>query len=322
VKWIDGHLDLAYLAVSGRDLRVSCQVAEKGCVSLPALREAGVEIAFATIFTGPGEEGPVRYPTSDDLDAAEAAGLRQLQVYEKLESEGELTIVRNLDDLMRDTPLPRVVLLMEGADPIRSPDHVQPWFERGLRMVGLTWHRGTRYAGGNGTGDSLTPIGVEMVRALDAAGLAHDASHLSDAALDGVLEHATGRIVATHSNCRALLDENERHLRDGHIAAIVDRDGIVGLNLYSGFLSRSGRATIEDCIHHVEHICKLVGRRDAVALGSDMDGGFTPLDLPVDLDHPMKLDVLAEALRDRGWSDSDIAGFAHGNWRRFLEKLL
>jgi microsomal dipeptidase-like Zn-dependent dipeptidase len=53
-----------------------------------------------------------------------------------------------------------------------------------------------------------------------------------------------------------------------------------------------------------------------------MDGGFGPGDLPEELDHPCRLDGLAEALRRAHWPDRDVEGFMHGNWRRFLERAL
>src|SRR5262245_1115693 len=261
MRWIDGHLDLAYLALQ-RDLRVEIDDPNAGCVSLPALREAGVELCLATIFTEPGVGGPQHlhgYPSSDDLDAAEAAGLRQLAIYEQWEAEGEISIVRSASDLEGRGPALKVVILMEGADPIRSPDQVSRWFARGLRVVGLAWAAGTRYAGGNSRppapgrspetahgstagstlgsqpsrgqtrwdacGGGLSSAGIELVGALDEAGIIHDASHLSDAAFDGLLEHAQGPIVASHSNCRALVEPWQRHLRDDQIKTIGDRGG-------------------------------------------------------------------------------------------------
>ena len=56
MRWIDGHLDLAYLAENGADIGAEPPDPAKRCVSLPALRQAGVELCFATIFTEPGEQ--------------------------------------------------------------------------------------------------------------------------------------------------------------------------------------------------------------------------------------------------------------------------
>ncbi len=326
VKWIDGHLDLAYLALLGRDLTVPCPDLREGSVSLPALRDGNVELVFATIFTEPrGADPPglAGYAGIDDVQGAEAAGRRQLEIYRRLEAGGELRFVRSRDDLdAAGGVAPGIVLLMEGADPIRDPGQVGRWFADGLRLVGMTWAAGTRYAGGNQRLGPLTPLGAELVRALDEYGIIHDASHLSDEALAGLLEIARGPIVATHSNCRALVGLSQRHLRDDQVRAIGERGGVIGLNLFSRFLVPGGRATIDDCVAHVQHLGDLMGHRHGVALGTDMDGGFGPGELPLDLDHPRKLEALADALRTAGWSDQDVEGFAYGNWRRFLDQSL
>jgi membrane dipeptidase len=322
VPWIDGHLDLAYLAVEGRDLTAADPAV---CVTLPALRAAGLELAFATIFTEPDGHGadPASYRDPDDVEGAAAAGRRQLDVYEDLVRRGEVRLVRTRGDLERDRSAALgLLLLMEGADPIASPQDVAWWHARGLRMVGLTWARGTRYAGGNATTGGLTAAGIELVSALDRCGIVHDASHLSDAAFDGLCTHASGPLVATHSNCRALNGPDQRHLRDEQIRTIDERDGIVGLNLYTRFLAAEGRATIDDCVRHVEHVAGVMGHRRGVALGSDMDGGFDAESLPVGLERPESLVHLADALAARGWSAHEIDGFRGGNWRRFLERVL
>ena len=327
MPWIDGHLDLAYLAVRGRDLRRPCPDSHEACVSLTSLREAGVEVALATIFTEPGATDDLDhhgYASSADLDRAEAAGRRQLDIYRELEAQDAVRIIEDRDGLDRHdgSSALKIVLLMEGADPIRTPDHVAEWFAWGLRVVGMTWAAGTRYAGGNVRRGPLTAQGVELVKAMDEVGIVHDASHLCDEAFEGLLAESRGPVVATHSNCRALVADRQRHLRDDQIREIGRRNGIVGLNLFSKFLVPEGRATIGDCVAHVQHVTEIMGHRRGVGLGSDMDGGFGPASLPAGLDHPGKLGALAEALRGAGWSDDDVEGFSHANWRRFLERAL
>lgn len=323
VRWIDGHVDLAYLAVNGRDVRAPADPS-LGCVSIPALHAGSVEMIFATIFTEPGlpsADQPHLYAAQDPESAFEA-GMRQLECYRGLQQEGLIQIIRTADDLHRGGSALKVLLLMEGADPIRSPDDAAFWFDQGVRMVGLAWAAGTRYAGGNSTGGPLTAQGGELIAALDELGVIHDVSHLSDAALESAAGLARGPMVATHSNCRALLEPSQRHLRDDQIRAVAMRGGIVGLNLYSPFLARGRRAEIGDCIAHLEHVSSVAGHRACVALGSDMDGGFGPDKLPVGLDHPAKLQNLADALQQRGWPRSDVESFAFANWRRFLASAL
>lgn len=318
--WIDGHLDLAYLAVCGRDITQPTPIDDDSCLSLPALREGGIGLVFGTIFTEPGdtEREPQMY-RREDPDSAHAAGVRQLNVYEELERRGELTIVRDQAGLSGESPSPKVIILMEGADPIRSAVDAAWWFTRGVRIVGLTWATGSRYAGGNATGGPLNSAGRDLIAAFDETGIVHDASHLSEQAFWDLLDVTDKLVIASHSNSRTVMnDNNERHLSDAQIRAINERGGVIGLNLFSKFLAKGRRATIQDCLNHIEHICTVMGRRRGIALGSDMDGGFGASHLAECVDRPQSLDSLANALRSAGWNDDDVDGFTHKNWMRIV----
>ncbi|MEM7228175.1 MAG: membrane dipeptidase [Planctomycetota bacterium] len=324
--WIDGHLDLAYVHLGGRDLERPHDDPATGCVDLPALRAALVDPIFATIFTEPvtndGDEASAY--RRHDPDHARAVGIRQLQVYQAWARDGAASIVLTAADLEpNDHPTPRLVILMEGADPITGPDDVPFWFNRGVRIVGLTWAMGTRYAGGNAAPGPLTDAGRALVASLDAHGIVHDLSHLADEAVDQLLTLTNGRVVASHSNARTLHGtDDQRHLCDAHIRAIGERDGIVGLNLFAPFVRRDQPPTVSDAIAHVEHVTEIMGHRRGVALGSDMDGGFPPTRLVAGVDHPSRLEALADGLSAAGWSDAEITGFASTNWLRFLREVL
>jgi len=323
MHWVDGHLDLGYLSATGRDLTRHLEDHETGCISLPALRDANMDTVFGTIYTEAGSpDASYGYDSSDDLEGAEDAGMRQLEVYERLEEAGEISIVRTRSDLENEIGVLKVLLLMECADPIRSPEHARKWFNRGLRMVGMTWNARTRYACGCGSSGPLTSAGNDLVAAMDDLGMVHDISHLSDESASELFETSSGNVVATHSNCRSLLDDSQRHLPDEFIREISRREGVVGLNLYTQFLATDRRATVKDAVHHVLHVAGVMDHRKGVALGSDADGGFEPPELPEGLDHPSKLGTLAAALESEGWPESDISGFAHGNWLSFLKRVL
>lgn len=50
LAWIDGHLDLAYIAMQSGDIRREHTIGEDRCVSLPALRRGNVGVIAATIL--------------------------------------------------------------------------------------------------------------------------------------------------------------------------------------------------------------------------------------------------------------------------------
>ncbi len=359
--WFDGHLDLAYLVELGRDLHAPLESCggplAPAAVTLPSLHEGRVRACLGTIFTeaivdaptGGEQAGSYSYPVGDAA-AAHRAGLRQLAVYHAWRDAGVASFLPPRASTTTQSATSKPVsashrsqdpgfkprdsrlflgILMECADPITTPDELLWWAERGVIAIGMAWWRGSRYAGGNGTDGGLTDLGRELARAMDTLGVVHDLTHLSQRATDELLAHTDRPVIASHSNCRALLGghENEdwqRHLADETVREIGRRGGIVGVNLVRNFIKvgidRSNpedRPTINDLIAHVEHVCAVMGHTRGVALGSDMDGGLTANDLPLGIDSPADLHRIADALVSRGWTDEAIHGFAWGNWARF-----
>ncbi len=380
--WFDAHLDLAYLAVAGRDMTKALDVASPphppASVTLQSLSAGGVRFALGTIFTEPVEHPsdssdqtggtslsePQMYPAGN-VDRAHAAGRAQLEAYltwrdrslVRLGLTNELrvdpgvgeirggmgvaeVVTPSIQSRIDRLPAPGVLrlgILMENADPIRTPEELEWWRNRGVLAIGLAWARPSRYAGGNTTDLGLSDLGHALVREMDRLGVVHDVSHLSDRALHELLEITNKPVIASHSNCRSLLTQRvangetplpgamlsaQRHLDDATIREIGRRGGVIGLNLFSKFLvppERAGeRATIANCVDHIEQICGLVGHRRSVGLGSDMDGGFGANLLPVKIDQPSHLDRLADSLSERGWSEDEIRGFVCENWLRFF----
>lgn len=325
MRFFDGHLDLACLAINGRDLtrdEPDQPPWAPGCITFPALRRAGVVGFMGTIFTEAGGQDRVGYPAGD-AQAAHAVGVAQLDLYRRWHEQGLIDLDGSTGRL--DPARPRGILLMEGADPIRSPDELDWWAARGVRAIGLAWARGSRYAGGNATPEQgLTPLGRDLLIRMGKRGIVHDISHLSPRALDEALAlgtHGPGMVVASHSNCRSCLAGSEaRHLADDTIRHLGALGGVVGLNLYAPFL-RAGltpgeRPSLDDALRHVERVVTLMGHARGVGLGTDLDGGFSRLQLPRGIDGPEHLVHLADALRAAGWNEADVEAFAWRNWAR------
>jgi len=324
LAWIDGHLDLAYIAMQCGDIRREPTVGEDRCVSLPALRRGNVGVIAATIFVEMGSDAstkPWGYHDASDWTGANRAAELQMSYYETLESEGLVRIVRTREDLA-DESKTRLLILMEGADPIRDADDVARWHTRGVRMCGLTWALGSRFAGGNSNGGGLTAAGRDVVAAFDSLGIVHDASHLSDAAFDDLVGATNRPIVASHSNARTFMGSNQRHIRDDQVREINRRGGVVGLNLYGKFLAVDRPATLNDALDHVEHIATLAECDNVCVLGSDLDGGFGPASAPEGLRGPEHFEALTDALASRGWSATACSKFAHQNWLRVWNAAL
>jgi membrane dipeptidase len=218
------------------------------------------------------------------------------------------------------------ILLLEGADALRTPEDVKEWFDAGMRIVGLAWRR-TRFAGGTGAPGPLTAKGIALVRELDHFGIIHDTSHLAEESFWELLDLTGGPIIASHSNCRSIVGEGDRHLSDEMIKAIAQRGGVIGINFFDKFLLPKDeygnrRATLNDVVNHIKHICDLTGSAKHVGLGTDMDGGLGREQIPVEIQTSGDFLRLAEAFSMVDIADPDIERLIGMNWIEFFRSAL
>lgn len=83
--------------------------------------------------------------------------------------------------------------------------------------------------------DGLTDLGRDVIQAMDDLGIIIDVSHSHDRTVEEVLRHSRKPVIASHS-CAKTLCPNARNLSDELIAGLAYSGGVVGLNLYPGFL--------------------------------------------------------------------------------------
>jgi membrane dipeptidase len=217
---------------------------------------------------------------------------------------------------------------MEGADPILSPDDVDDWWAAGLRIVSLSHYGNGRYSHGTGTPGPLNEPGPALLLEMKRVGMILDVTHLADDAMDQALDLFGGTVIASHHNCRALVDR-QRQLRDSDIRTIVSRGGVIGAALDvwmldpecgqgPGKVRRVG--TLEAVADHIDHVCQLAGSARHAAVGTDLDGGFGTEQSPADLDTIADLQKLPAILQSRGYSAEDIQGIMHGNWLNLMRR--
>jgi membrane dipeptidase len=363
----DWHLDLAWNALEwNRDLTLP--VAEirrhevaagytgpgRGCntVSLPALRAGHVGVVSATLLARHDKNGVQLgfIPKSgyESAESAHAMAVAQLTYYRAIERNGHARILtdwpafaahtkrwqqhvdRERAGVIPPEAAPRVgfVISMEGADPILSPDDVGWWWDAGLRIVSLSHYGNGRYAHGTGTPGGLNADGPALLRALERAGMILDVTHLADEAMDQALDLFGGPVLASHHNCRALVDR-QRQLRDCDIHRIAARGGVIGAALDCWMLDTAcgqgpgnvrRTATLDHVADHIDHVCQVAGSARHAALGTDLDGGFGTEQSPADLDTVADLQQLPAILVRRGYSDGDVVGIMHGNWLALMRR--
>jgi membrane dipeptidase len=349
---VDAHLDLAMNAVMwNRDLLLSAQqtreieraegMTEKGrcagTVGFPDLRDGEIGLVFATVIArkNHGQNADIDFRTHE-IAFAQAQG--QLAYYQELERQKVIRLIRTQSDLAAwraawaadpaRAPF-GFVLLMEGADPIVAPEQARLWWDDGLRIVGLAHYGPSAYAFGTGSAGPLTAKGRELLRIMDELGMMLDVSHLTDESFHEALDRFHGPVLASHSNCRALVP-GDRQLDDDMIRRLIERNGVIGAVMDAWMLqpgwergvTTNEGLTLEAVADQIDHVCQVAGNSRHAAIGTDLDGGYGTEQTPCDLDTIADVQAIPDLLRNRGYGEDDVAGIMHGNWLRLLERGL
>ncbi len=344
---VDSHLDLAEnVTLFGYDLTIS--VAERrqlekrtksqATVSIPDLMRGGIAVVFATVTPGfltadVGLDFEPRSALYHTPEEAEANALKQITLYEDWEKRGLVRLIKSIKDLDDHLALwqqdrkPGLVMLMESADPIVYVNDLKRWWQRGLRMIGLTYgdtRYGTGVRGGSPTSTKggLTTEGLALLEAMAELGMIWDVSHLAEEGIWQGFEMGFSRVCASHANVRALIPTS-RHLSDDIIRAIADRKGVIGLVLYNRFLDprwkQDGSISVtlnDQFLRQANYVARLTDW-DHIGIGSDLDGGFGLEESPQEIDTVADLSkiglVLPTEARER------VLGT---NWLNFLRSSL
>lgn len=272
----DGHSDLLY-DVTRRRLAGETRVLER--CHRRRLEKGGVEGLVLALWTSGGEG-----TFWDNLDG-----------YDTYEARMEATLVCARTELA-ECPWLAVVRTPAEAEQAKQEGKIYAflgiegmaamgedtgvldgWAALGARLGTLTWNEENALATG-AKGDpqkGLTMAGWRTVRRMRELGMLVDVSHLNDGGFWDVMKLARGPVVASHSNCRALCDV-PRNLTDDQLRAIRDTGGVVGLNVYHGFVHDDpAKQTAEMLARHAAHMAEVMGV-EHVACGFDFCEFFGP----------------------------------------------
>ena len=274
------------------------------------LRKGNIKLQFFAIFVETNVPIEVKWQTA----------LAQIEIFHRhvIEPNPSIIHIKNWVeiDLLQEGEI-GAVLAVEGLDIIGN-DLTKLRFLRqlGLLSFGLTWNEANLLADGSleKRGAGLTSFGREVINYFNEHQLLTDISHASDKAAMEMIELATYPI-ASHSNCRAVCD-HPRNISDFTLEMLFQKKGMIHINFYPPFLSNEkGRATIEDIVRHLAHVCE-VGGEDYVGFGSDFDG----IDQVVKgvANAGMYLCLLEEL--GNYFTETQIEKFASKNFLKFVER--
>jgi membrane dipeptidase len=143
------------------------------------------------------------------------------------------------------------------------------------------------------------------------------------------MDHFSGPVWASHSNCRALVNHN-RQFSDEQLKTLIDRGAVIGTvfdawMLKEGWIRKestpeSAGVSLQTVADHIDHICQLAGNASHAGIGSDLDGAFGTEQCPQEIDTIADLQKLTGVFENRGYSEGDIEHIFSLNWIQFLRK--
>ncbi len=310
--------------------------AERGHMDLPRLRDGNValQVLASTTKSPKGQNYDANSGDTDNITGLVIAQLQPIRTWnsllerslwhaEKLHraiaaSSGKLRAVttpENLDALLAErrgkVPPVGAMLSIEGLHGLEGKlANLDKLYAAGFRMAGLTHFFDNDLAGsmhGLKKG-GLTPLGRQVVTAMEAKGMIVDIAHCSNACVADILKIARRPVVSSHGGVQATCKVN-RNLSDEQIRGVAATGGLIGIGYWDAAVCDTSPASVAKAMKHVRD---LVGIQ-FVALGSDYDGATT-----VGFD-TSKLVQVTQALIDAGFSDDDIRAAMGGNAVRVLK---
>lgn len=360
----DAHLDMAWNAIEwNRDLMAPVStirefeqnfqniIPGECTVSWRELHQGHVGLTISTLLPRlHRKDKPLTFYQS--LEAAYGSAMGQLHYYKAMCAAGVLreisdkavldahvaeweTYTRSRSVPNSDVPgqkgAPPIgyILSMEGSYPILSPGQIPEWYAAGLRILGPAHYGPNPYCHGTGSEGGLREHGPALLKEMDQVGMLLDATHLADQSFWEALEIFQGPVLASHHNCRTLVNR-DRQLSDDMIKALIQRGAVIGAAFDAWMLTPGWTigvtkpadtdCTLETVVDHIDHVCQLAGNAKHAALGTDLDGGFGKEQSPKDLETISDLHRIAGILEKRGYSPEDVEGVMYKNWVNFFRR--
>lgn len=232
---IDMHADTTQRLVDERvDL---AQRLPDGHFDSVRAREGGLDAQFFSIWVEPqlfGGGGSTAMKRADDqIGAVRALAERHPEIWQLATTAADVRRIASEGKLAALTGI-------EGGYPIDEKiENVERYYKMGVRYMSLAWTDSLSWAGSSGdeAGKTrgLNGFGKQVVHEMNRLGMMVDVSHVSDPTFWDVVNTSTKPVIATHSACRALVDE-PRNLTDEMIIALAKTGGVVNVIFYPAFI--------------------------------------------------------------------------------------
>lgn len=208
-------------------------------VTLPKMFGGGLDAAFLIVYVGQNRTADAF--TKPAFDAAYTQAIEKFDAIHRLTKEiapDRIELALTPADVRRIAAAGRKAALIgvengySLGDETTAVARVREFFDRGARYLSLA-HNGHSQLADSNTGEAdgiwrhqgLSPLGRQVITALNEAGILVDISHPSKAANLQAMALSKVPVIASHSGARAVQDHS-RNLDDEQLRALKKNGGV------------------------------------------------------------------------------------------------
>lgn len=261
-------------------------------------------------------------------------------------------LVRKADDILaaQAEGITGLIMGWQSLYPLGARiERVAAFHAMGIRVMQLTYNEANLAGDGcvEERGGGITRFGRKLVAEMNDVGVAIDLSHCGDRTAFEAARTSSKPVFLTHANAKAI-DNRVRNKLDETIRAVADTGGVIGASIH-GFMnwdgSREHPPTLANFVRHARYVADLVGVEhvgigtDFTALRNEADaqrvldmsknsypetggifaaafGNSSAGRYPPETPTPRQFPRILEALREGGFSASEVDAIGGGNFLR------
>lgn len=229
-------------------------------VTLPKMREGGLDVAWFIVYTGQSELTEQGYieAYANAIDKFEAIH----RLTEQLAPE-EIELAYTSEDVRRIAGEGKLVAMIgiENAYPVGEDlARIEEFYNRGGRYMSLA-HNGHNQLSDSHTGENsgdylhggLSELGQQAVAEMNRLGIMIDISHPSRDAIHEMLDLTRAPVIASHSSARALTNHT-RNLDDETLLRVRDNGGVVQAVAFHTYIDEQRRVFIAEAQANLREI--------------------------------------------------------------------
>ncbi|MGQ9647487.1 MAG: dipeptidase [Thermodesulfobacteriota bacterium] len=289
------------------------------------LQEGGITVAMSTVASN---------------DQFRSAIDKIIAFYERFENDNRLLFVTQVNDIYRAKKEGKVGVgfHFQNSRPIEyEAELLDVFYKLGVRVIQLTYNEKNMVGDGctELTDCGLSKFGKKIIERMNKLGMVVDLSHVGFKTSMEAMEVSKDPVIFSHSNAWQVCP-SKRNLKDEQIKALAKKKGVIGMNIYPGFVKKNN-PTLNDLLDHVDYIADLVGT-DYIGIGFDFS---TPGDLksykywgyepdtylippwthPKNIEDISKAPNFTKGLVSRGYSEQDIKKILGENFIRVFKEV-